>query len=481
MMSGDGRADGKILTMIVLFFRLYRIKESILLFFEEHNVASHKNSPCWTGVQLIVSLKNISLITFLFLLIASSTGFAETLEDAWQITLSVDNRVQASRKTTESFEQTLSAAKAARLPSLGLGSGYTILNHSPAARIIGSAFPIKEIPTAEDKSFSFNTTATFPLYTSGLISNGIDAARADLNASAHDEAKTVLDVKLNVAQAYVDVLRSKRLVDVAESNVASLSAHGKDVANFYEQGIVTKNDLLASQVSLADARQRLIQALNNLDLARAAYNRLLARPLGQEVKIDDISAHPIKRDLPELTSDALKKRPELATLSEQARALEYQAAGTRSSVYPQIELSGGYNYQQNKYLVFQSLWSATMGLKWDIFDGGVARHNANALLQKAEALVNLRADAASVITLQVRQAWLDLDETLKRIQVTHDALAQAEENLRVTNDRYREGVGTNTEVLDAETLRTRSHSNYYNAVYDAVLARIRLQYATGEL
>lgn len=452
-----------------------------MLFPGEHNFLSRKNFTYFTGVKRAVSLKNISLLILLLLLITSSPVFAETLEDAWKIAVSVDNRVQASHKTTGSYEQTLAAAKAARLPSLGMGSGYTILNHSPAARLTGSAFPIHEIPEAEDKSFSFNTTATFPIYTSGLISNGIDAARAELNASAHDETKTVLDVKLNVAQAYVDVLRSKRLVDVAESNVGSLSAHEKDVANFYEQGVVTKNDLLASQVSLADARQRLLQAINNLDLARAAYNRLLARPLDQEVKIADISAEPIKKDLPELTSDAIKKRPELATLSEQAKALKYQAAGTRSSVYPQIELSGGYNYQQNKYMVFQGLWSAVMGLKWDIFDGGVARHNANALLRKADALVDLRADAASVITLQVRQAWLDLDETLKRIQVTHDALAQAEENLRVTNDRYREGVGTNTEVLDAETLRTRSHSNYYNAVYDAVLARIRVQYATGEL
>jgi outer membrane protein len=467
--------------MSVSYFRLYRIKENILLAFNDHNSLSRGNYMSRPGMKFISSHKNIFLMIFLFLLIASSTAFGETLEDAWKIALSVDNRIRASHKTTQSYEQTLAAAKAARLPSLGVGSGYTILNHSPAARIIGSAFPLKEIPTAEDKSFSFNSTATLPLYTSGLISSGIGAARAELNASTHDEAKTVLDVKLSVAQAYVDVLRSRRLVEVAESNVASLSSHEKDVANFYEQGVVTKNDLLASQVSLADARQRLLQAQNNLDLARAAYNRLLGRPLSEEVKIDDISAQPIKRDLQELTSDALKKRPELATLSEQAKALEYQAAGTRSSVYPQIEFSGGYNYQQNKYLVFQGLWSATMGLKWDIFDGGVARHNANALLQKADALMNLRSDTASVITLQVRQAWLDLGETLKRIQVTHDALAQAEENLRVTNDRYREGVGTNTEVLDAETLRTASHSNYYNAVYDAVLARIRVQYATGEL
>jgi len=451
-----------------------------LLFFEENNSLSRRNPSYCSGARFIFSLKNV-LLSVLLLLIASLPAFGEMLEDAWKIALSVDNRLQASHKTTQSYEQTLAAAKAARLPSLGIGTGYTILNHTPTARFTGSQFAVTEIPTAEDKSFLFNTTATLPLYTSGLITNGIDAAQAELTASTHDEAKTVLDVKLSVAQAYIDVLRSRRLIDVANSNVESLSAHEKDVANFYEQGVVTKNDLLASQVSLADARQRLLQAMNNLDLARAAYNRLLARPLNQEVNIDDITAQPIQRDLQELTSDALKKRPELAALSEQAKALEYQAAVTRSSVYPQIELSGGYNYQQNKYLVFPGLWSATMGLKWDIFDGGVARHNANALLQKADALVNLRSDAASVITLQVRQAWLDLDETLKRIQVTHDALAQAEENLRVTNDRYREGVGTNTEVLDAETLRTRSHSNYYNAVYDAVLARIRVQYATGEL
>jgi outer membrane protein len=481
MIRGNGRSDAKILTTAGLSFRLYRIKERILLFFGGHDPLRRGNFPYLTAEKRVFTLRNILLIGFLLLLITSSPVFAETLEDAWKIALSVDNRVRASHKTTQSFEQTLAAAKAARLPSLGMGSGYTVLNHEPTAKFAGPSLGTTEIPTAEDRSFYFNTTATLPLYTSGLISNGIDAARAELNASSHDEAKTVLDVKLSVAQAYVDVLRSKRLVDVAESNVASLSSHEKDVANFYEQGVVTKNDLLASQVSLADARQSLLQAENNLDLARAAYNRLLGRPLHQEVQIDDISAQPVKRDLQELTSDALKKRPELATLSEQAKALEYQAAGTRSSVYPQIELSGGYNYQQNKYMVFQGLWSATMGLKWDIFDGGIARHNANALLQKSDALVNLRADAASVITLQVRQAWLDLDETLKRIQVTHDALAQAEENLRVTNDRYREGVGTNTEVLDAETLRTRSHSNYYNAVYDAVIARIRVQYAAGEL
>jgi outer membrane protein len=417
----------------------------------------------------------------LSLSIITSTASAESLEDAWKTVLTVDQRLQASRKNIESSRQTLSAAEAERLPSLVIESGYTLLNHAPAAAINSPQFPVKEFPTAEDKSFSYKTKLAIPLFTSGVISNVINAASSGLHTAIQDEIKTALDVKLNVADAYVSVLRAKRSVKVAESSVANLSAHVRDVTNFYEQGTVTKNDLLAAQVSLADARQKLTQTLNNLNIAHAAYNRLLGRPLDQDVRIDDLSAEQVRIDIDDLTKQALSNRPELASLSEQTQALRYQAASIRSSTWPQIVLSGGYDYQQNKFQVFQDLWSATLGLKWELFDGGITRHNSNALLQKADALVNLRADAASIIALQVRQASLDIEETLNRIGVTHDAVAQSEENLKVAKDRYREGVGTNTEVLDAETLRTRSHNNYYNAIYDAVTAKIHLRYAVGNL
>lgn len=334
---------------------------------------------------------------------------------------------------------------------------------------------------SEDKSFSFKTMMTLPIFTGGRITQGIEAARSGLQGSVQDEVKTALDIKMNVTEAYAGVLRAVRWVEVAESNVASLNAYVKDVANFYEQGMITKNELLASKVSLADASQRLIQARNNLEIARAAYNRSLGRPLDQEVKIDDISAEPARSNLEALTAHALAKRPELASFSEQEKSVRSQAASLRASACPQIALSSGYGYQQNKYQVHEDLWSATLGLKWEIFDGGIAKHNANALLRKAEAIGKLRDDMASVITLQVRKTSLEVEETLKRIDVAKEAITQADENLRVTKDRYREGVGTNTEVLDAETLRVRSYTNYYNAVYDAVIAKFRLKYAVGDL
>jgi outer membrane protein len=83
--------------------------------------------------------------------------------------------------------------------------------------------------------------------------------------------------------------------------------------------------------------------------------------------------------------------------------------------------------------------------------------------------------------LQVRQAWLEMDETRHRLEVTHEAVAQAEENLKVARDRYRTGTGTNTEVLDAETLRVRSISNNDNAIYDSVMAGFSLRRAVGDL
>jgi outer membrane protein len=207
----------------------------------------------------------------------------------------------------------------------------------------------------------------------------------------------------------------------------------------------------------------------------------MGRSFDEQIHIDDLSIESHAADFEDLKAKALEKRPELVSLSEQSKTLQYQASGIRSSTMPQLAFSGGYSFTQNKYQVYEDLWSATIGLRWNIFDGGVSRHTANSLLQRAEALNEIRKDTVSLISLQVHQACLDMDESSKRIGVTRDAVSQSEENLRVAKDRYREGVGTNTEVLDAETLRTRSYSNHYNAVYDAVLANIRLKYATGEL
>jgi outer membrane protein TolC len=126
-------------------------------------------------------------------------------------------------------------------------------------------------------------------------------------------------------------------------------------------------------------------------------------------------------------------------------------------------------------------WMVGIGLNWSLFDGGQARKTASALSFREKALRQERENLRSHVELEVRQAWLRLNETTERQRLTERAVEQAEENLRVVRDRYRNGEGTNTEVLDAEVLRSRSRSNFDNAGFDARLALYEIARGVGRL
>jgi outer membrane protein TolC len=174
-------------------------------------------------------------------------------------------------------------------------------------------------------------------------------------------------------------------------------------------------------------------------------------------------------------------RPEIAALAAQSRALREQAAGVKAKTGPQVALEGGYIYQQNQAIDPNGVAAVALGVQWTPMDSGRISHQASALMEKAEATTRIRKDTESMIALDVRQKWLDLQTAMGRVRVAQQATAQADDNLRVARDRYQNQVGTNTEVLDAETLRVQAYTNFYNSTYETVLAELRLRRAVGSL
>jgi outer membrane protein len=216
-------------------------------------------------------------------------------------------------------------------------------------------------------------------------------------------------------------------------------------------------------------------------VAKAAYNRALGRPLDEPVNLAELDSGNVIEDVGQLTQTALQLRPEIAGLSSQARALREQAASVRAKNAPQVGLQGGYLYQQNQYVDPNGVAGVVLGVEWTPLDSGRVSHQASALSEKAEATIRLRKDVESMIALDVRQKWLDLQTARNRVEVARQATVQADENLRVARDRYQHQVGTNTEVLDAETLRVQAYTNAYNSSYESVLAELRLRRAVGNL
>lgn len=418
--------------------------------------------------------------TCLLLLALTPAARAETLDEAWGIALAVDHRLRAQAELTGAATESLAAAKAAKLPSMANNMGYFALTTQPAYKLdlLITTIPI---PIAQSGYFTSLNMVTQPLYTCGRIKNTIAAAAANVNASESEEARTVLDIKMEVAEAFVQVLYARRLVVVAEANVTALEAQVKSVAELVKNEQRAKSDLLAAQVQLADARQQLLQARNGYDLARASYNRYLGRHLTDEVDLEELPPPPdVPQDLNVLTSQALASRPELAELMFQQHGLDRQAAAVRAEGKPAIAATGGFFYFQNKFLAEDQWGILGVTARWDL-DCGQTKHRARALDRRASAVGAQRIDLESRIALQVRQAYLDVQTARERVEATRAAVTQSDDNLKQATARYQNNVGTNTEVLDAITLQLRTSANYYNALYNTVLAVLRLRRAVGDL
>jgi outer membrane protein TolC len=414
--------------------------------------------------------------------VVGGAAAGETLDQAYQVALANDHRVEAEKWSVSSAESSWSAARAQYMPSLTLGADYYALSDQPSMVVNLSPLPIvTQQPFVNRDSGGFQGVVTQPLYTSGRISNGVAATQSAVRANQADLCRTMLDVKMNVAESFVAVLRAARLVEVAEARVASLTGHRRDAASLFEKGLVSKNDFLSAEVALADAQQQALDSHNKLEIARAAYNRALGRDLTNPVLLAELHDDGVETDLPSLTALAVQRRPELTALTSQARALQQQAASERAKNGPQVQLQGGYLYQDNRYVDPNGVAGVLLGVQWNAIDMGRARNAANALDEKAQALLQMRRDAESLIALEVRQCWLELETARQRVQVARQATAHADENLRVARDRYQHQVGTNTEVLDAETLRVQAYTNLFDSSYQAVLAALRLQRAVGTL
>ncbi|MHC4178617.1 MAG: TolC family protein, partial [Planctomycetota bacterium] len=212
---------------------------------------------------------------------AGLPGRQETLEGAWVRALAADQRLEARRWEVSSAEQSLQSARARRWPTVAVDGSYTVRSDEPAFRFgaAGVPLPTDVFPFAQDENFAFRTKVNLPLYTSGRILHGIAAAADNVTSAELKVEDSTNDLKLRVAEEYVEVLRAQRDVEVTRCNVRSLESHARDVELLFRHGQVPRNDLLAAQVALSNARQRAIQARNRLDAGRAAYNRRLGRSL----------------------------------------------------------------------------------------------------------------------------------------------------------------------------------------------------------
>jgi outer membrane protein TolC len=416
--------------------------------------------------------------------IVAAGARAETLEDAWSMALRNDDGLAAVRGQAEAAALETDAARAQRWPSVTVSGSYTKLDDSPAFEFGWAGLTVAPPELfKDDEVIAGSASLTIPLFTSGRISGGIKTAEARQRGADAQVSAAVSDLKLAVAVAYVDVIRTRRALDVARSNVQSLEGLARDTSSMFERELVPKNELLTAQVALTDAKQNELRARNAVEVALAGYNRRLGQPMTRQVDLAEtvVPLAEVSRSLDDLTEQAVARRAELAALNAQAEAFGQLARTERSRALPQVALSGGYQHLENQFLDDDTVGVAGIGVQWALFDGGVSRKRAAAFERSRKATERQHAETRSLIALQVREAWLGLTEARQRVQVTKGAAEQADESVRIARERYSSGLGTQTQLLEAEALRVQALKNRDDAGLDATLAELRVARAAGLL
>lgn len=328
---------------------------------------------------------------------------------------------------------------------------------------------------------SNSLTASLPIYTGGEIRGTVRRAKANYNSVLEGKQKAYNDMRATVTNGYCDLLQAGNMQQLGRESVQRLEDHLKNVQAQYEVGVVAKVDVLRSQVELSNAKQSLIQAENAYQVAEANLNRIVGLPMDTTLKLDNILTYSeYAEDMAYCLDYASQYRPELEQARQGVEAAKGALMVARSGYMPKIAASATQNWSDTNWPGDENgEWGVGVSVSMNVFDSGVTWSKINGAKADLAVAEETYRDTVDAVNLDVRNCYLNLREAEKRIGTTETAVSQAEEDYRIAQVRYMAGVGTNTDVLDAQVALTQAKTNYLQAMYDYNTSKTDLENAMG--
>ncbi len=416
-----------------------------------------------------------------------------SLEEALAAGLESSPGLHASRLKLEAASANAREIAAGRLPALKLGGGYTRLSEVPDFQV---TLPISPNPVVVSQSYFNNFNLRLgvqqPLFMGFRLQAGEGSARMLEAAAGQDLAKDRAELVFALKNAYWGLARAREFEKVIEENVRQVAEHLKDVRAFFDQGLVTRNDVLRTELELSNAEIMRIDARNAAEIALTGLVSLIGLPLDADVDLttpveSQASRLPEDAGIAEVSSveTALTRRPEIKSAEFRINAAEQGVKAARSGFYPQVFLTGNYYYLRPnpRFLPaldrFKGTWDVGVSVSFDVWNWGQTKRQA----EQAEARLGQAHDARKALedqaVLEITQCRLSLARAGEKVRVAGQAVGQAEENLRVTRERFKQGVALSADVLDAEVALLQAKLGRTQAAIDQVLAQARLEKALG--
>jgi outer membrane protein TolC len=418
-----------------------------------------------------------------------------TLSRALELAVENNSRIEGARQVAAAAAARAEATRGPTRPHFSIGVDASRSTNPPL--VFGQLLSQEAFTEANfDPAFlnepdALTNVRTWLMASQTLWSGGrqraaIEGAEAegDRARASADRARQVL--LYEVAGAYGDAILARSRLDVALDALETAHENARIATELYEAGLVVRSDVLQARVRQSEMNQTVVVARSGIDVANAA----LALAIG----LDELSgwslpglggeplAGPAAPDRPteQLVEEARQTRPDLLAAESSTEAARRAAEAARAGWKPQIGLSAGYEANADTFPAADGTnWTVMLGARWDAYDGGARQASVRAAQARERAAAADEAHLHDMVALEIVRAGAERDAALARLEHAQASVGLSEENLRIVQDRYREGLTMLVELLDAEASLTRARVSEITARRDLLVARAALELALG--
>ena len=443
-------------------------------------------------------MKNIFFVLLLVLNINSlkSQTLKLTLDES--INLAIENNENLKNSY---LEEKISKAITKEYLSIGLPQinfdGGVKYNHEVQKSLIDISRFMPGVPEGTEQEVQFGQTydGRMDLFLNQMIFNGsyfvgLSAAKELVNLSEKLTKRDIIDINESVQKAFYTVLNTKKRIELVDINISRLSTLLNQTQKLFENGFVEKLDVDRIKVSYNNLKSEKIKADRLYQLSKEVFNFQIGVPVGTDIQL----VGELTEDLVSSFNYSLKdfdysKRIEYSILQTDKNLKFYDLKNNRSQYLPQVyaNYNYGYNTSSSDYNVFfdSNRWKSfgTLGFKVivPIFDGFLKRSKINQSKYKIEQVENQILFLERSINLQVNQSILSYENTKETILVSKQNLDLAEDVYKATELKFKEGVGSNLELIDSNNSLKIAQNQYYNSLYESVIASIEIKKTLGTL
>ncbi len=377
--------------------------------------------------------------------------------------------------------ETALSVKTGFFPRISGKGSYTRLDEIPTMTVP----PMGTIQMGTQDMYNLTVSAQQPLFLGGGLLYGYKAASSMANAQEMQLSAEKNNLFVDVAEAYYGVIKADAFKETAVEARLQMEEHLNTLGRMYSAGILSNNDLLKAQVQLSDIQMMEIQAENAGTLSRLALNMTMGVPL-ETIYEFPAGKNFTKRslsDIDESLGNAMADRQDISALVEMKKAASYGLKIEKASLYPSLVAVFNYSFDNSDDSFppeFDPSWNFTLMASWDLFTAGERlhkMHKAKADLNQADVGLDM---ARKGVELEVRSQFAIVREKEKAAEIAGKKLEQAKEGYRVALAEFKQGIATNTDVLDASTAFAGAKTENISALADRQVAYIKYEVTIGQ-